>query len=170
MNTKGLIPGLAATLDLHSLPSISVLLDNPVKPASWKRSIKKQLGVRAYLEFLEHCQGYFVSECDVKIGRPLPHWSVMIGDVHRTHANNFMIRLLTGCDGLEKDTARLRSTLLVIRHVSCVVTLLRMLPISSPAPGLSKMKESALLAPSQLLSKCYCQIMRRDLGNFLTSS
>jgi hypothetical protein len=59
-NAKGLIP---ATLDCLNLPSISTLLDNPltIKPASWKISIKKRLGIRAYLEFLEVCQDYSVS-------------------------------------------------------------------------------------------------------------
>ena len=106
---KGLIPDLQSTLDHLNLPSINILLDNPVKPASWKRSIKKQLGVRAYLKFLEDCQECILSECDTKIGRPLPHWSVAIGDVQRTRATNFRIRLLVGCDGLEKDAARFRS-------------------------------------------------------------
>jgi hypothetical protein len=60
---QGLMPDLEATLDRLNLPSISTLLDNPltIKPASWKRSIKKQLGIRAYLEFLEDCQNYSVS-------------------------------------------------------------------------------------------------------------
>jgi hypothetical protein len=44
----------------------------------------------------------------MKISRPLPHWSVTVGDVQRTRANNFRIRLLPGCDGLEKDAARFR--------------------------------------------------------------
>ena len=48
-------------LDHLNLPRISILLDKPIKPASWKRSIKKQLGVRAYLQFLEDCQDGFVS-------------------------------------------------------------------------------------------------------------
>ena len=103
---KGLIPDLQAMLDHLNLPSISTLLGNQIKPASWKRSIKKQLGVRAYLQFLEDC---FISECDIKIGRPLPHWSVTVGDVQRTRATKFRIRLLAGCDGLEKDAARFRS-------------------------------------------------------------
>ena len=106
---KGLIPDLQAMLDHLNLPSISTLLDNPIKPASWKRSIKKQLGVRAYLQFLEDCQDCFISECDIKIGRPLPQWSVTVGDVQRTRATNFRIRLLAGCDGLEKDAVRFRS-------------------------------------------------------------
>ena len=106
---KGLIPDLQAMLDHLNLPSISILLDNPIKPASWKRSIKKQLGVRASLTFLEDCQDCFISECDIKIGRPLPHRSVTVGDVQRTRATNFRIRLLAGCDGLEKDVARFRS-------------------------------------------------------------
>ena len=102
---KGLILDLQTTL--LCLPSINILrLDNPIKPASWKRSIKKQLGVRAYLKFLEDCQECFLSECDTKIGRSLPHWSVTIGDVHRTRAANSGS---VGCDGLEKDAARFRS-------------------------------------------------------------
>ena len=64
---KGLIPDLQTTLDHLNLPSINILLDNPVKPTSWKRSIKKQLGVRAYLKFLEDSQECFLSECDTKI-------------------------------------------------------------------------------------------------------
>ena len=88
---KGLIPDLQVMLDHLNLPSISTLLDKPIKPAPWKRSIKKQLGVRAYLQFLEDCQDSFISECDIKIGRPLPHWSVMVGDVQRTRATNFRI-------------------------------------------------------------------------------
>ena len=108
---KGLIPDLQTTLDLLNLPSINILLDKvlPVKPTFWQRSIKKQLGVRSYLKFLEDCQECFLSECDTKIGRPLPHWSVTIGDVQRTCAINFRIRLLVGCEGLEKDVARFRS-------------------------------------------------------------
>jgi len=83
---KGLILDLQTTL--LCLPSINILrLDNPIKPASWKRSIKKQLGVRAYFKFLEDCQECFLSECSTKIGRPLPHWSV-IGDLQRTRATN----------------------------------------------------------------------------------
>ena len=49
------------------------------------------------------------SECDIKIGRPLPQWSVTVGDVQRTRATNFEIRLLAGCDGLKKDAVRFRS-------------------------------------------------------------
>ena len=64
---KGLLPDLEATLDRLNLPSISTLLNNPVKPASRKRSIKKQLGIKAYLDFLEVCQDCFVSECKMKI-------------------------------------------------------------------------------------------------------
>ena len=85
---KGVIPDLQTTLDHLNLPSINILLDNPVYPASWKRSIKKQLGVRAYLKFLEDCQECFLSKCDTKIGQPLPHWSVTIGDIQRTRATN----------------------------------------------------------------------------------
>ena len=103
---KGLIADLQSTLDHLNLATINILLDNPIKPASWKRSIKKQLGIRAYLKFLEDCQDCFISECDIKIGQPLPHWTVTVGDVQHTHTTNFRIRLLAGRDGLEKDAVR----------------------------------------------------------------
>ena len=35
---KGVIPDLQTTLDHLNFPSINILLDNPVKPTSWKRS------------------------------------------------------------------------------------------------------------------------------------
>ena len=44
-HANGLVSDLEATLDRFNLPSISTLLNNPVKPASWKRSITKQLGI-----------------------------------------------------------------------------------------------------------------------------
>ena len=106
---KGLIPDLQTMLDHLNLPSINILLDNPIKPASWKRSIKTQLGVRAHLKFLEDCQERFLSKCDTKIGWPLPHWSVTVCDGQHTRATNFRICLLAGCDGLEKDVARFQS-------------------------------------------------------------
>ena len=125
-------------------------------------SSKKQLGVRAYLKFLEDCQESILSECDTKIGRPLPHWSVTIGDVQRTRATNFRIRLLVGCDGLEKDVARFRSRSNGTSPAdpSCKLCgdLPRMLPTLSPVSWLLKEKESASSAPPQLLSKRYCQI------------
>ena len=40
---------------------------------------------------------------------PPPHWKVTIGDPKLTHMNNFRIRLLVGCDGLEADAASFRS-------------------------------------------------------------
>ena len=63
-----------------------------------------------YLTFVEDCDSYPVSDCcHTKIGQPLPQWVVTIGDAKRTRANNLLIRLLVGCDGLESDAARFRS-------------------------------------------------------------
>ena len=156
-----------------NLPSIYILLDNPVKPAFWKRSIKKQLGVRAYLKFLENCQECFLSEHDAKIGWPLPHWTVTIGDVQRTCATNFRIHLLVRCDGLEKDVARFqsRSNGTSPADLSCKLCGDLTEDAShfiSCCPALEK--ESASTAPPQPLLKRYCQIMWWIARSLLTSS
>ena len=162
---KGLIPDLQAMLDHLNLPSISTLLDNPIKLASWKRSIKKQLGVRAYLQFLEDCQDCFISECDIKIGRPLPQWSVTVSDVQRTRATNNRIRLLAGCDGLEKDAARFRSRNNGITPAdpSCKVCgdpIEDAFHFVSCCPALESERVRLISsAPPSVLSRRYCQIM-----------
>ena len=86
---KGLIPDLQTMLDHLNLPSINFPLDNLIKPASWKRSIKKQLGVRAYLKFLEDCQDCIIlASVTPKLGNPCHmHWSVVVGDVQCTCAS-----------------------------------------------------------------------------------
>ena len=40
---------------------------------------------------------------------PALHWKVTVGDPKLTRKNNFRIRLLTGCDGLEHDAAHFRT-------------------------------------------------------------
>ena len=51
---------------------------------------------------------YPLSDCALPIGRPAPHWTVTLQDIHATRKNNFRIRLLVGCDGLEADASRFR--------------------------------------------------------------
>ena len=50
-----------------------------------------------------------MSDCTTKLSKPFRHWSSTVGNVRLTRLNNFRIRLLVGCDGLEKDAARFRS-------------------------------------------------------------
>ena len=61
---------------------------------------------------------------------PSRHWSTTVGD---PRLNNFKIRLLVDCDGLEKDAARFRSrnTGRPAGDPSCVVLTLRTQSISS---------------------------------------
>ena len=47
--------------------------------------------------------------CSFELGKPLPHWSVTRSLSLLTKRNNFRIRLLVGCDGLEHDACRLRT-------------------------------------------------------------
>ena len=63
----------------------------------------------SYLEFLEDCSEQHISRCTLKHLTPAPHWKVTVGDPKLTRKNNFRIRLLTGCDGLEHDAARFRT-------------------------------------------------------------
>ena len=107
-SAKGLIPRLEDALNKLNLPDINSLIESRVKREPWKKSIKKQLNIKTYLRFLTDCEEYYVSECDLKIGRPIQHWAVTLGDSKLSRANNFRIRLLVGCDGLEKDAARFR--------------------------------------------------------------
>ena len=55
------------------------------------------------------CNDCYASQCAFKPRCPAPHWKVTIGDPKLTRLNNFRIRLLVGCDGLEADAARFRS-------------------------------------------------------------
>ncbi len=43
-----------------------------------------------------------------KLFQPAYHWKVTLGDPKLTRLNNFRIRLIVGCGGLGKDTARFR--------------------------------------------------------------
>ena len=44
----------------------------------------------------------------VRLGKPIPHWMVTPGLPKMTCRNNFRIRLLVGCHGLEVDACRNR--------------------------------------------------------------
>ena len=45
----------------------------------------------------------FLSSCLFRLGKPIPHWSMTQGLPQLTRKNNFKIRLLAGCHGLEAD-------------------------------------------------------------------
>lgn len=48
---------------------------------------------------------YYVDDCDIMLGCLLQHWGITLGNTTLTRANNLKIRLLAGCEGLDKDPA-----------------------------------------------------------------
>ena len=99
---KGITVTWGNLLDELCLPSIKQLLSTPRSKETWKRSVKRLLNIRAYITALDQCEKYPLGDCDLPIGRPAPHWTVTLHDTHATRKNNFRIRLLVGCDGLEQ--------------------------------------------------------------------
>ena len=104
---KGITVNWGNLLDELCLPSIKQLLSTPRNKETWKRSIKRLLNIRAYITMQDQCERYPLGDCDLPIGRLVPHWTVTL-DTHATRRNNFRIRLLVGCDGLEADASRFR--------------------------------------------------------------
>ena len=103
---KGVIMEYEKLLGSLGLPSLSHVLTSPPKPSSWKSFTSKNLAIRSYLDFLECCGGYDVSSCEFKLAKPIQHWGVSVGDPGLTRKNNFRVRLLVGCDGLNLDSSR----------------------------------------------------------------
>ena len=65
---SGATLSLLYTLDKYQLPDLPNLLTQPIKPPSWKSSIKKR-NTSSYFAFRDE---YHISECDsLKIGHPL---------------------------------------------------------------------------------------------------
>ena len=91
-----------------NLPDLPTLLDSPPKVQTLKAYIKRNLALRAHVEFLETHETSFIGSSELQLLKPTPHWEVTIGDPALTRLNNFRIRLLVGCDGLEHDAARFR--------------------------------------------------------------
>ena len=95
-------------LDELCLPSIKQLLSTPYNKETWKRSIKRLLNIRAYISMQDQCEKYPLGDCALPIGRPAQHWTVTLQDTRATRRNNFRIRLLVGCDGLEANASHFR--------------------------------------------------------------
>ena len=61
-----------------------------------------------YSSFLDECDHIPLSDCIFPLGKRILHWSVTQGLPLLTRMNNFIIRLLVGCDGLDTDASRFR--------------------------------------------------------------
>ena len=106
---KGITVVYQQLLSVINLPELACLLKDPPKKSSLKSFVKKQTVIRFQLEFLDECVNLCLSDCELKLHWPIPHRMVSIGNPLLTRRNNFRIRLLVSCDGLEKDAARFSS-------------------------------------------------------------
>ena len=146
---KGLIPNLKQLLDESNLPDLAPLLtQHQTNPHTWKRFTKMQTAIKSYLGFLNDYEEYYVGDCDITLGRPLQHWGITLGNTTLTRANNLRIRLLAGCEGLEKDAARfhyrnthLSTSPLPILRASSALLHVKTHGISSPLVLLCKVRE-----------------------------
>ena len=106
--TSGCIPEWSKLLSSLNLPSIIELLHCQRTHSSWKISTRRLLSIQSNLSLTNECSNLPIGLCDLPLGKPAPHWAATLADIHRTRRNNFRIRLLTGCDGLEADASRFR--------------------------------------------------------------
>ena len=106
--SKGFNPTLLSTLSHYDLPSPSSIIDMTCSKPAWKRLIGKCILVYEFLSFSDTCDTIPLSRCDINLGKPIPHWQITRGQPTLTRKNNFRIRLLVGCDGLEQDANRFR--------------------------------------------------------------
>ena len=103
---KGTIPSLHRLVESLNLPPIPDILSGGWSKLSWKRHVKRLLLSSEYSAFLDSCDHLLLSNCLVRLGKPIPHWMVTHGLPRLTRWNNFRVRLLVGCHGLEEDTCR----------------------------------------------------------------
>ena len=106
---KGIICVYEKILNDLSLPDLSSVLTSSPKASAWKSFAKKHLAICAQLDFFENCENYLISSCEFKLFKPSVHWTTTVGNTKLTRLNNFRIRLLVGCDGLNHDTSRFRN-------------------------------------------------------------
>ena len=107
--SSGCIPVWQKLLDRLNLPTISDLLVDQRVHRSLKTTTRHLLNIQSHLSLSNDCSSLPIGACDLLIGKPAPHWAATLSDVHKTRRNNFRIRLLTGCDGLEADVSRFRT-------------------------------------------------------------
>ena len=110
--SKGIFPTIQVLLQALNLPSPTDILSGGWSKLTWKRYVKRLLLSRDYSLFLDSCDNIPLSDCLVHLGKPIPHWMVTHGLPRLTCWNNFRIRLLVGCHGLEVDACHFRRRML----------------------------------------------------------
>ena len=105
---KGSLPVFRSLVDSLDLPSLPAIINGEWSKSAWKRWVKNLTLTAEYSSFLDVCDHLPLSDCLLRLGKPIPHWSVTRGLPKLTRLNNFRIRLLVGCDGLEADASWFR--------------------------------------------------------------
>ena len=90
----------------HNLPSLHEIVNGDWGKLAWRRWMKGIFQSSEYSSFLDECDYLPLSDCVFPLGKPIFHWSVTHGLPLLTRMNNFRIRLLVGCNGLEADASR----------------------------------------------------------------
>lgn len=91
------------------LPGLtSILQKGGYNKTAWNKANRRQVAIESYLQFQQDAAAYPIGSCSLNILKPAPHWSVTRANTKLTRINNFRIRLLVGCSGLESDAARFR--------------------------------------------------------------
>ena len=106
---KGSIPVWSTLLQSLDLPHLNQLMDSPWSRQSWKKFVKCLLKTNSLLHHQLDCSHIPITQCSFEPDKPLPHWSVTWSLPLLTKRNNFRIRLLVRCDGLEHDACRFRT-------------------------------------------------------------
>ena len=100
---KGLLPHLHSEL---CLPPLTSIMQGNWRRSVWKKQVRSATLSAEFLQFLEVCDHLPLSNCLLSVGKPARHWHSTLGLPALTRLNNFRIRLLVGCDGLEADASR----------------------------------------------------------------
>ena len=100
-----------------------------------------------YSSFLDVCDHLPLSDCLLCLGKPTPHWSVTRGLPKLTRLNNFRIRLLVGCDGLEADGSRFKRR----KYAAAAV--------NDPTCRLCKLEPAV---PAHFILRCSALVSTRD--------
>ena len=120
---KGSIPVWSDLLQSLDLPDLSQFMDSPWSRKSWKKFVKCLLKTNSLLHHQLDCSHLPISQCSFELDKPLSHWSITRNLPTLTRRNNFRIRLLVACDGLEHDACRFRTRRFPGAHNSTVCKL-----------------------------------------------
>ena len=116
------IPTLSSLLEECNLPSINSLMADSCSRLAWKKQVKRLYLTKEFLAFVDECDHLPLSLCSIRLGSTVNHWRVTLGLPVLTRQNNFRLRLLVGCDGLEQDASRFRlrkDLFSCVRDASC---------------------------------------------------